>query len=336
MVDFGDRCRELLTIQILFYKMGCEVKTMPTGACGINCDVCKLRLLGICSSCGSGKSNEALKKLEAQKRIFGSTCTILECARTNQIAYCLRDCNQFPCENFTFGPYPFAQPFLDMQERRRREHPPALDHNKRPINVPHEFWEKLKLRDFNELMNLTLAQTESEGVLRFHSLNEDVLIDTEDECLKMRGTGRKWVRTEDPLLELVTLLYFKGVKSFHPLGRDLVSTKDLKESHYFRGHHQLNLGPLLERYSDDMAGFNEAAEFLEGTALEMGDSAYMLLPFPRVPLYYLYWKGDEEFEPEISVLFDRSVEDHFSASGIWALVSLVSRALLLGAHPLES
>jgi len=308
---------------------------MPTGACGINCDVCKLRLLGICSSCGSGKSNEALKKLEAQKRIFGSACTILECARTNQIAYCLRDCNLFPCENFRLGPYPFAQSFLDMQERRRQEHPPALDHNKRPINVPHELWEKLKARDFNQLMNLTLAQTESRDVLRFHSLNEDVLIDTESKCLK-RHTGVKWIKTDDPMLELVTLLYFTGVKSFHPLGKDLVSTKDLKEAHYFKGHHQLNLAPLVERYSDDMTGFNEAAEYLEGTSLEMGDSAYMLLPFPRVPLYCLYWKGDEEFEPKISVLFDRSIEDHFLASGIWALVNMVSIALLRGANPLKS
>lgn len=307
---------------------------MSTGACGINCDICKLRLLGICSSCGSGKSNEALQKLEAQKRIFGSTCTILECARTNQIAYCLRDCNLFPCENFRFGPYPFAQSFLDMQERRRREHPPALDHNKRPISVPHEFWDKLKARDFNRIMNLTLARTESEGVLRFHSLNEDVLIDTKHEYLK-RNTGLQWVKTEDPLFELVSLLYFTGVKSLHPLGKDLVSTKDLKQGYYFKGPHQLNLAPLVERYGHDMAGFNEAAEFLEGTSLEMADSAYRLLPFQRVPLYYLYWKGDEEFEPKISVLFDRSIEDHFSASGIWTLVNMVSRALLQGAHPLK-
>jgi len=74
---------------------------MPTGACGINCDVCKLRLLGSCSSCGSGKSLDAKKKLEAQKRIFGGNCTILACACLNKTEYCMRDCDSFPCENFT-------------------------------------------------------------------------------------------------------------------------------------------------------------------------------------------------------------------------------------------
>jgi len=45
-------------------------------------------------------------------------------------------------------------------------------------------------------------------------------------------------------------------------------------------------------------------------------------------LYYLLWEGDEEFEPRISVLFDRSIESHLSADAIWGLVALVSEALL--------
>ena len=60
---------------------------MPTGACGINCDICKLKLLGICSSCGPGRSREAEAKLAAQKRLFGGSCSILECARMNNLNY---------------------------------------------------------------------------------------------------------------------------------------------------------------------------------------------------------------------------------------------------------
>ena len=115
---------------------------MPTGACGINCDVCKLRLLGLCSSCGPGKSEEARKKLEAQKRLLGDTCPILACAQMNRLDYCLRDCSAFPCDNFSQGPYPFSRGFLDMQTRRRRQRPPALDHNRKPIEVPAEYWDE--------------------------------------------------------------------------------------------------------------------------------------------------------------------------------------------------
>ena len=86
---------------------------MPTGACGINCDVCKLNVLGTCSSCGSGISADAEKKLSAQQRLLGSACAILACAKVNQIEYCMRDCSQFPCENFRTGRYPFSQGFLE-------------------------------------------------------------------------------------------------------------------------------------------------------------------------------------------------------------------------------
>ncbi len=300
---------------------------MPTGACGINCDVCKLRLLGTCSTCGSGRSQAAEKKLAAQQRIFGQTCTILACACLNHIEYCMRDCNAFPCGNFALGPYPFSRGFLRMQERRLQETPPAFDPHGHPVKVPPAYWDKLKERDMNTLCNLTLSNPCSPEELVFHSFQEDVRIDLKNRCLK-RLCNNAWEKINDPLLELITLLYMTRVDSFHPLGRDLVSKKDLKEAHYFKDQHDLNLVPLLERYGNDMSGFRQTAEYLEGRSMEMADSAYMLLPFPRVPLYYLFWKGDEEFGPRISILFDRSIQEYFSASGIWGLVNFVSTALL--------
>ena len=144
---------------------------MPTGACGINCDVCKLRLMGICSSCGSGISAEAGRKLDAQRRIFGSTCTILECASMNRIEYCLRDCASFPCENFAAGPYPFSQGFIDMQGRRRYDLPPALDWNNRPVHVPDDHWAAVAKRDIQELCNFTLAGPDDKDRLVFTSVS---------------------------------------------------------------------------------------------------------------------------------------------------------------------
>ena len=303
---------------------------MPTGTCGINCDVCKLRLLGTCSSCGSGKSPEAKRKLEAQKRIFGGNCTILACASLNRIAYCMRDCDSFPCENFTGEDYPFSRGFLTMQSRRLREIPPALDPHDHLVKVPPEYWDRLRDKDLTTLCNFTLGNPHGPDGLILHSLNEDILVDIKNRCIR-RLRENVWEKTNDPLLELITSLYLGNVKSFHPLGKELVSKSDLKESHFFVGSHDLNLEPLLERYGDDMDGFKRAAEFLGGESMEMADSAYKLLPFPRIPLYYLFWKGDDEkFGPRISVLFDRSIEAYFSASGIWGVVNLVSRALLRG------
>jgi hypothetical protein len=60
----------------------------------------------------------------------------------------------------------------------------------------------------------------------------------------------------------------------------------------------------------------------------MADLSFRLQPFPRVPIYYLYWKADEEFGPRIDVLFDRSIEALLTAAGIWTLIWRVNVELL--------
>lgn len=241
----------------------------------------------------------------------------------------MRDCESFPCENYTQGGYPFSRSFLTMQARRLQEIPPALDPHGQRVDVPQEYWDRLRSKDLNTLCNFTLGIPHGSHGIMLRFLNEDILVDIKNKCI-CRLREKEWEKTDDPLLELMILLYLGDVKSFHPLAKELISKNELKESHFFVGSHDFNLEPLMERYEDDIDGFKRAAEYLEGVSLEMADYAYKLSPFPRIPLYYLFWKGDDEFETRISVLFDRSIEKYFTAAGIWGLVNRVTTALLRG------
>ena len=176
---------------------------------------------------------------------------------------------------------------------------------------------------------MTLFDPVSDRQLSFRFLNEMVLVDLKERCLKRSGVNG-WERTDDPLLELATVIYLAGVSAIYPVGRDIVGAKDLKEGHFFQGPHALKVDSLIKRYGHDLTGFAQAAEHLQGETLEMADTAYKFLPFPRISLYYLLWVGDEEFKPRINVLFDRSIEEVFAADAIWGLVTRVSSALLMG------
>jgi hypothetical protein len=88
--------------------------------------------------------------------------------------------------------------------------------------------------------------------------------------------------------------------------------------------------PLLDRYANDLDGFKKVAEDLNGETLGLADVAFKVWALPKIPIYYLFWKGDEEFEPRLSILFDRSIEYHLSADAIWGLVNHVSHILLVG------
>lgn len=301
---------------------------MPTAACGINCDICKLNLMGICSTCGDGLSNEAKLKIEAQTRLLGQPCPILACAQMNHLKYCLRDCRHFPCDNFGMGPYPFSQGFLDMQQRRRRQKPPARNPQGSPFTVPEKFWDDICQKDLNRLLEISLCRMHPEGEIIVPYLGMEILLDLEERCIRQADDRQKWERMEYPLLELLILVYLLNVTD-DPVQNHMISTAELRDAHFFQGPHALKTGPLLERFGNDIPGFNLVAQKLAGKNVDLADVAYRFLPLPKIPVYYLLWEGDEEFGPDLKILFDRSIEKHLSADAIWGVVNLVSDAMLM-------
>lgn len=216
-----------------------------------------------------------------------------------------------------------------MQERRRQEPPPAYAPDGSKVKVADGYWNQLKAKDPLLLYNQTLFTPAPDGRLIFRFLSEEVMVDPPSGGL-LRLNGGRWEKTDDPLLELATVLYLINVQDIYPLGRDIVGPKDLKEGHFFQGPHELKIAPLLDRYGKEAGGFRETAERLAGEPVDMADAAFRLKPFPRIHLYYLLWEGDDEYPPRMSVLFDRSIENILPADAIWGLVNRVSTALLTG------
>ncbi|MBC2733085.1 MAG: DUF3786 domain-containing protein [Desulfobacteraceae bacterium] len=188
-------------------------------------------------------------------------------------------------------------------------------------------WQDLAGRSLEELANLTLALPLPGSRLQFSFLNEDIHVDIPNQRLLHIHDGND-IPLEDPLLELVTLTYLNRVDAILPLDRDIVGLQDLKESHFFAGPHELQTDPVLERFSKDPDAFRQAVASLDGRLTDMADAAGRLLPFPRIPLYFLMWFEDEEFPARLRVLFDRPIERFLPADAIWALVNRVARALV--------
>ena len=302
---------------------------MPTGACGINCDVCQLNLLGHCSSCGPGRSDQAARKSAAQQRILGHPCAILECARLNHIDYCPRDCPSFPCDNFSGTRYPYGQSFLEMQQRRRNQGPPTVDPAGRPIEIDPVWWDALAGKDLRQVANFTLTDIDAgTGGLRFRFLNREILVDPKKRRL-LEKQGQDWRRLHWPMLELTVLDYFSRIDRLPPMGKEMVGPDDLADAHYFTGRSRLQTESLLARYGGDPANFAAAGKRLDGYPESMADATIRLMPFPRIPVYFLLWLASEEFGPRISILFDRSIESVISPPAIWCLVSLCTYCLLL-------
>jgi hypothetical protein len=213
-----------------------------------------------------------------------------------------------------------------MQERRRSQAGQALDPTKEEIKVPPEYWGDLKRKDLAAVCRNALATEHPPEGLLLSFMEETLLVDLQESDLKIARHGG-WEKMNYPLLELLSLVYLLNAARAS-LNNEMVSAQQLKTSHFFQGPHELNLDPLIRRFGNDLGGFNEAALKIGGEPQNLADAGFKILTFPKVPLYYLLWKGDEEFNPRLSVLFDRSIEKHLSADAIWGLVNLVSDALL--------
>lgn len=194
------------------------------------------------------------------------------------------------------------------------------------VKVPDSYWEDLERGGIESLCKNALARIHPQFGLILPFLNKVLRVDIENRCL-LHQTHTDWEQIDNPLLELISLAYLLGAGP-EPLWDEMISVKDLKNAHFFKGPHELKIRPLLDRYGYDLDGFKGTADRLGGKALDMADAAYRFLVFPKAPLSYLLWRGDQEFEPRLSVLFDRSIENHLATDTIWGLVTLVSDLLL--------
>jgi hypothetical protein len=213
-----------------------------------------------------------------------------------------------------------------MQERRRKDMPQERTPLGQAVQVPVHYWEDLAQRKMEEVCRRAMAEFRPPRGLVIGFLNQTYLVDVAERGLKRPG-GSGWERVHHPLLELILLVYLLGARE-EGLQNEMITVQQLKDGHFFQGPHDLNTWPLVSRYGRDLEGFRRAAAALQGIPLDAADAAFRIQALPRVPVYYLLWEGDEEFEPRFSVLFDRSVERHLSADAIWGLVQLVSNALL--------
>ena len=120
------------------------------------------------------------------------------------------------------------------------------------------------------------------------------------------------------LMVFAYLIEARDIKPSHTW----VSEKDLRGGEtFFRGLHRLDMTALENLYGKDPDAFLKAGRRWGGSEILYGDKGFALEVFPKVPMAYVLWKGDEEFPARIGVLFDSTIQDHFALDVIWCMVA---------------
>ena len=205
-----------------------------------------------------------------------------------------------------------------------------MSYNHKDERVTHEiYWESLAKAIPNEVCTRTGATFSEERKGYFLSvLNQRyLLLPEERRIFCMRGDLCEEETLRD-YFYLMVLLYLLNAREGEPI-RTWISEKELKGgTTFFRGPHALQTEELKNRFGKDPEAFFRAGKRLGGVELLFGDKAFALTVLPKVPLAYILWKEDAEFPAQVTVMFDSTIQKHFSLDGIWCIVAEVSQRLL--------
>ncbi len=154
-----------------------------------------------------------------------------------------------------------------------------------------------------------------------------LILPKEKKILRMEWNDKPVEEALHPHFYLMVLVYLNEAKDPKPT-HTWISEKDLKGgSTFFRGPHRLEVEELINFFGKDPEAFLKTGKKLGGSEILYGDKGFALEVFPKVPLAYILWRGDAEFPPKISVLFDSTIESHLPLDIIGCMVAETSRRL---------
>lgn len=118
--------------------------------------------------------------------------------------------------------------------------------------------------------------------------------------------------------------YLNGLRQIRPEG-EWISFQEVPDGRFYMDAFQRRAKvPLVKAFGDRPELLRELAKTLYGAvAGNQGDVSVIVEALPHVPIMLILWKGDEEFPPDGSILFDRTIVELLSAEDIAWLSGMV-------------
>jgi len=119
--------------------------------------------------------------------------------------------------------------------------------------------------------------------------------------------------------QILILHYLIGVKDI-PLANKLLSFKEIPSGEfYYPAFARRSVEPLLKTFINKHQAFKVIAEGLGGRPVGIGDLGIKIIVFPKVPITLVWWLGDEEFSPDLQILFDATISEFLSTEDVAVL-----------------
>jgi hypothetical protein len=140
---------------------------------------------------------------------------------------------------------------------------------------------------------------------------------------------------EVPVRDSILILdYLTRAGGAPPTGRT-ITYKELHDGiNYYPTFAKRAIQPLVDNFGQEPPRLVKTAAALGGRPAGFGDAAVAIDAFPKVTVTFVLWRGDAEFPPEGSILFEGNVADYLSNDDIHTLCeSIAWRLVRLARQP---
>lgn len=136
--------------------------------------------------------------------------------------------------------------------------------------------------------------------------------------------------SEVPIQQQVLLLHYLDFSGFVNVSDEWIAYQEIPDGKFY-------LDAFIRRAKNPMvSGFgHQTRRLLElteavygGTAIEQGDVGIRIQALPKIPVALILYEGDDEFPPDGTILFDRSISRILSAEDVAWLAGMIIYPLL--------
>jgi hypothetical protein len=162
-------------------------------------------------------------------------------------------------------------------------------------------WAALERRDPAHVAACGLLEIDDAGRIKLPFLGDTFFVDIRERKVMFENGSEVY-----PFLSVLLLHYLVGVDET-PLAGEWISFREFEGGDaYFGSFTDRSLVPLKNAFGEKPDLLVPAAEPLGAAPIESGDISMRVPVFPKAPLAVVLWRGDEEFEPEVAILYDKT------------------------------
>jgi len=129
-------------------------------------------------------------------------------------------------------------------------------------------------------------------------------------------------------MTVLLLHYLIGSKQ-RMLRNKLISYRELPNGMvFYNAFRNLAIDPIAKVFGENIEAFEKRGPELGGHRVNYGEMAFEFFIFPRIPVTYILWTGDEEIPASANILFDLSALEHLHTEDLAEVGEVITHQLV--------